>query len=85
MRQSSGNPTEEGEEGLNEPERSRTPQENLQNQLTWVYRPLQRLNHQTESMYVMGLLPIYNRRAAWCSCETPKNKNRAVSDFVAYL
>jgi hypothetical protein len=29
-----GNPVEEGVEGLKEPEESRTPQENLQNQVT---------------------------------------------------
>jgi hypothetical protein len=30
-----GNPVEEGEEELKESEESKTPQENLHNQLTW--------------------------------------------------
>ena len=44
--QSLGKPTEEGEEGLQEPERSKTLQEKPQNQLTWAQRGSQRLNGQ---------------------------------------
>ena len=34
------NSLEERDDGLKEPERSRTPQENLQNQLTWAHKGL---------------------------------------------
>ena len=40
------------EEGLKEPEGSRTPQENLQNQLTWAHRGSEKPNCQPEG--VMG-------------------------------
>lgn len=35
IRGSLGNPMEDGEEGLQKPERARTPQENSHTQLTW--------------------------------------------------
>lgn len=35
--QSSGNPTEQGKEGLCNPERSKKPQEHAQNHLTWTH------------------------------------------------
>jgi len=44
---------EDGEEGLKKPERSRTPQEHLQNQLTWAHRDSKKLSHQPESMHKM--------------------------------
>ena len=40
-------PVEEGEEELKEPVGSRTPQENLQDQLIWANRVSQKLNCQT--------------------------------------
>jgi hypothetical protein len=46
-----GNSAEEGEEGLKETEGSRTPQESLQNQLSWAHRFLHRLKHQPECMH----------------------------------
>ena len=48
-----GNLVEEGKEGLEKPERSRTPQENLQIQLTWVHRGSLRLNQQSETLSVL--------------------------------
>ena len=51
IRPNSGNLMEDGEEGLKEPERSRTQQENLQNQLTWAHPGSQRLNHKAEGMH----------------------------------
>jgi hypothetical protein len=38
---------------------SRTPQENLQNQLTWVHRGSQTLTCQPESMHGMDLGPLH--------------------------
>lgn len=74
---SSGNPVEEGEEGLKEAERSRMPQGNLQIQLSWAHRSSQGLNRQPESMYGMDLGPVHvcNRCAAGSSCGTPSNKH----------
>ena len=48
-----------GKEGLKNPERPRTPQENLQSQLTWAHRGSQRLNCQPESVHGMDLGPLY--------------------------
>jgi hypothetical protein len=49
IRQSSENLLEEGEEELKEPERPKTPQENLQNQVTWAHRCSLRLHHQPDA------------------------------------
>ena len=46
-----GNPTEEGQKGLQDPEGSRTPQGNSQNQLTRAPRGSQRLNQQPGSLH----------------------------------
>ena len=79
---------EEGEEGLKEPERSRTPQENIQNQLTDTHggSPL-RLKQQAESMRETGLNPLHtcNRYAAWSSYGILTAGAGAVSDSVASL
>ena len=44
IRQSLGNPDEEGHEGLKDPEGSRTPQEDPQDTFTWIHRGSPRLN-----------------------------------------
>jgi hypothetical protein len=58
IRYSSGGQVEKEEEGLKEPERSRT-QENLQNHPSWAHRDAQRLNHQPEIMHGMDLDPLH--------------------------
>jgi hypothetical protein len=63
-----------GGKGMREPERSRTPQENLQNQLTWAHGGSQRLSHQPKSMHGLDLGPLH----IWNRCA-------AVSDSVACL
>ena len=82
-----GNLVEEGEEGLNEPKRSRIAQENVQNKLAWSHRGSQRLNHQPESMHGMDLGPLHicNRCAAWLHVGPLTAGARAISDFVACL
>jgi hypothetical protein len=57
-RRDPGNLTEGGEEVSEEPKGSRTPQENVQNQLTWAHEGSQRLNHQPTSMHVIDLGPL---------------------------
>jgi hypothetical protein len=51
------------------PEGARTPQEDLQSQLTWTHEGSQRLSHQPRSMYGLDLCPlhIYSRCVAWTS------------------
>ena len=74
-------------EGLKESEGSRTPQECLQEQLTWAHRGLSRLNCQPESMLGMDLGPqhICNMCAAVSSCGILKAAAEAVSDDTACL
>lgn len=45
-----GNPVEDGEEELQEPEGPKTPQENPQNYVTWAHQGSQRLNYQIAPM-----------------------------------
>ena len=82
-----GNPVEEGNEGLKEPEVSRTLQENLQNRLTWAHRGSKRLNCQPENMKGMNLGALYicNSCVAESSCRTLNAKAEAVSDYTACL
>lgn len=77
----------EGDKGLKGAERSRTPQEKMQNQLNWDQRGSQRQNHQTESMLGMSLDPLHlcDSNAAQSSCGTPNSGSGAVSDHVAHL
>lgn len=49
------NLVEEGEEELEEPEGLRTPQENLENRLTWAHRSSWRLNWR---VYLRGTLAV---------------------------
>lgn len=58
--------------------RSRAPQQNLQNQLTWAYRGSQRRNLQPGSLHgsALGPLHIYNSCVGGSSCGTPNNRNR---------
>jgi hypothetical protein len=69
---------EEWEEGLKEPEESKTPQENLENQLTWAHRDSQRLNHQPESIRGMDLGPLHicNKCENWSSYGTCNIRSR---------
>ena len=78
---------EEGKEGLKKPEKSRTTQENLQNQLAWANGDLQRLNHQPGSMHGtdLGPLHIYNSCAAGFLYGVPKVGAGSVSDYTAWL
>ena len=57
---------EEGEEGWEKPEESRTLQEKLQNQLIWAHMGSQRLEDQSKSMHGTdpGPLKICNRYTA---------------------
>jgi hypothetical protein len=68
-----------GEEGLKEPERSRTAHENLQ--LFWAHRVSQRLNCQTETMHGkdQDTLYICNSCAAGSSCGTSNSRDRTDS------
>ena len=52
---------------LNQPEGSRTPQEDLQNQLTWAHGGSQRLNHLKRSRPPI----LWSRYAAWSSRGSP--------------
>jgi hypothetical protein len=63
--------------GLREPEESRTSQEDLQSQLTWVHSGSQRLNHQVKSMQKLDLSPLHicSRFAVWPSCGSPNNRS----------
>ena len=56
-------------------EGSGTPQENLQNQLTWAHEGSQRLNHPWKSMHGLhiDILPLRSRCAAWSSYGFSKN------------
>jgi len=74
---SSENSVEEEEEGLWEPEGTRTLQENPQHQLTWAHRDSQRLNCQPRSLPETDLdpLPLYYSCVTWSSCGTPNSKN----------
>ena len=78
IKQSLENPVEERKEGRQEPKRSRTLQENLQSQLTWVHRGSQRLNCQPESIHGIDLGPLHicNSCAAGSSCGTPTSVAR---------
>ena len=69
---------EDGEEESKEPERSRTMQENPQNQLTWAHRGSQRLNRESRSLYRSDLGPLYicYTFVAWSSCATPNGRIR---------
>jgi hypothetical protein len=64
-----------------EPERSKTPKENIWNQLTWAHRGSQNLNWQTECMHGMDRGPLHmcNSCEAKSSCGTP---NRIKSDCI---
>ena len=74
--QSLRNSKKEGEEGLKEPEKSRTTQENLQNQLTLAH--MAKLTELPESMHGTDLGPQYrgNNCAAQSSCGCPDNRGR---------
>ena len=63
---------------IEEIEGSRTPQEDLQSQLTWVIGGSQGLNHQPKRMHILdlGLPYICSRYAAWSSYGTPNNWSR---------
>jgi hypothetical protein len=69
------NPAEDRDDRLLKPEGSRTPEENLQNQLTRARRSSQRLNRQLESMHGMDLdsLHICNCCTAESLCGTPNS------------
>ena len=54
---------------------SRTSQDKLKNYLTWAHRSLQRLNHQSGSMYRLSYGPLHIF-AASSSCETPNSRNK---------
>lgn len=73
-----GNPAEDGEEGLKEPEDSRVPQENIQNRLSWPQRDPHRLNRQPGSMDRADIDPLHicTSCVAWSSCGTPDSRNR---------
>ena len=79
IRRSSGSLVDKwGIEG-SKPEGSRTPQEDLQSQLTWIHGGPQRLNHQPNSTQRRDLnphSPICSRCAAWSSCGSPNNWSR---------
>lgn len=81
-----GNPADEEEEELKDPERSRTPQKNIENQLNWVYRGPRRLNCQPESMcetdlglYTDGTDVQFGVRVGLL------NQEQRPSDYTAYL
>jgi hypothetical protein len=63
IRWSSGNLTKELGEGLTDPKRIGTPQEDKQSQLIWTLGGSQRLNHQPTGEYRLdlGLLNISSR------------------------
>ena len=44
---------------VREPEGSRTPQEDLHNQLTWTHGDSQRLNYQSKILWGLVLRPLY--------------------------
>jgi hypothetical protein len=60
---------------MRESEGSRTLQEDLQSQLTWVHGGSQRWNHQAKSMHglELGLLHIFRRCAALSPHGFPNN------------
>lgn len=65
VRQSLENPTEKGEEGLWEPEGSRTPGEYTpQSQLSSAHGGSQRLKRQSQGLHVSALGPLH----IYCGC-----------------
>ena len=63
--------------GLGEPEGPRTPQEDIQSQLTWDHRNSQSLGHQPGSMQELDLYPqhICRKYPTWSLCVSPKKWN----------
>jgi hypothetical protein len=63
---------------MSEPEKSRIPEEDLQNQLIWAHGGSQRLNHQPRSMPGLDLdhLDMCSRFASCSSCESLNNRGR---------
>ena len=57
IRWSSGDLSEESGEGLWDPKRTGTPQEDQQYQLVWILEGFQRLNHQPKSEHGLDLAP----------------------------
>lgn len=74
IRQRSGSLGEQSGTGWRELEGSRSPQEDLQSQLTLVHGCSQRLNHQLKSTQGLDLDPLHIcSRCVWSSCESPNN------------
>ena len=69
---------DEGQEQLQEPEETRTPQENPLNQLTWAYKGSQRLKSQPGKMLGtdLGLMHTCYSCVDWSSCGTPYSVSR---------
>jgi hypothetical protein len=81
----SGNLVEEWGIELSKLEGSRTPQEDIQSQLTLDHLVSQRLNHRPKSMQGLHLdpLPICSRYAAWSPCGLLTTGVEPVFDFLA--
>ena len=86
IRLSSGDPAEEREEELWDPEGSRTSQENSQSQLTWAHRSSRKLNQQTGRLHGsdLSLLHICDSYETWSVCGIPKGRRRNVHCLTGF-